>query len=177
MYRGWSRKAIYAGTVIVTLCIVGGFAVASVSPSTFGQIGQQNTITNPKGISMYGADFGTAFETLPSAGFVYVICNSAACGPHSEDILALNGAAVGDLVAEAFINFSASGGVPAQEYYALQIGVAGVGSFFISVETPTVASGHWTSTVDDFLIVWCDLGTLTTTAMTINVILSDYGHY
>lgn len=178
MFRRWSRKAIYAGTIITTLLIVAGFSIATIYPSSaFNQTGRQSVVKDVKGVHLYGAGFMVAFLTLSAPPFTLTLCNGGTCSSSASETVPINGVKTGNMTAYTFANFSASSGVPAQEQYFVDFGISGVGDFFMIVETPTTLSGHWTPTSDDFVSFWVDLGTFTTPLTTINVVISDFGPY
>lgn len=184
---GWriGRKALYAGTFVGILAVLGGAAMAGiVNPSTVAtnpQIAGQGHIPGIPGVQVN--DSGYTIFSYASAGVTpspFLLCGApyltTGCsgGTYTQIELenaTFSGIQVGDLLAFTQVYFNEGNGVPAQEVYILQLGVPGVFSSEIAVMTPH----YWGANSWIVLTLLLDLGTITTPSSSVNVLVTDFG--
>ncbi|MCI4347477.1 MAG: hypothetical protein L3J97_02515 [Thermoplasmata archaeon] len=177
----WSRKAIYAGTVVTVLALVTGFAGAVIYPGgalvpNNIQTGSQSNFANPAGVTILGSYFDIGFNGV-EAPVYWVLCNGNPCGPHASEFLPEVGQVAGDIIAVAVVQFNATHGTPSKEVYLIKIGVPGVDNEYFYQYLKTGDATHWLSNSQDTVYMGCDIGTVTVPLGTINVLVYDQGPY
>lgn len=179
----WSRKAIYAGTVVAVMALVTGFAGAVIYPGgalipNNVETGSQGNFANPPGVTIVGSYFDIEF-TRAEAPVTWTLCNGHLCTKNYVEVLAEVPQVAGDIVAVVVVTFNATHLAPPNEVYLVKIGVPGVDNeyFYQYFETPTLASGNWPSNAQDTVYMLSDVGTVTVPLGTINAIVYDQGHY